>query len=74
VNIRFIFLSEEASTKCASESELEDDEEEGEGRELDSIEEGEPLCDIMDLTATSIPSPSRLDAEGRCPQHGSERM
>ncbi|XP_011054556.1 PREDICTED: uncharacterized protein LOC105146172 [Acromyrmex echinatior] len=58
VSIWFIFLSEEASIKCAPGSELEDDEEEGEGRELDSIEGGESLCDILDLTMAYI-SPAR---------------
>ncbi|XP_018056583.1 PREDICTED: uncharacterized protein LOC108692710 [Atta colombica] len=38
VSIQFIFLSEEASAKCIPRSKLEEfDEEEGEGRELDSI-------------------------------------
>jgi len=56
VSIQFIFLSEEAFTKCAPGSELEDNEEEREGRELDSIERGELLRDT-DLTAASTPPP-----------------
>ena len=75
VSIRFIFLSEKASAKYTSESELEDDEEEGEGIELNSIEWREPLHDIIDLTAASIPPPPpRPDADVWCPRHGTERM
>ena len=44
VSIRFIFLSEEAFIKDILGSELEDNEEEGESRELDSIEGGEPYA------------------------------
>ncbi|XP_012060808.1 PREDICTED: uncharacterized protein LOC105624057 [Atta cephalotes] len=44
VSIRLIFLSEEAFIKGILGSELEDNEEEGESRELDSIEGGEPYA------------------------------
>ncbi|KAG5328740.1 RL14 protein, partial [Acromyrmex charruanus] len=55
VSIRFIFLSEEVSVKCAPGSKLENDEEEGEGRKLDLIEGGESVRDIIDLAASTSP-------------------